>query len=74
MLGPNPTEGLLSVHSEQGTISEITAMDIKGRDVLCMAEVGATESKIDLSFLSPGAYMVNVVAARGRFVQKIIRQ
>lgn len=74
ILSPNPTEGLLSVHSEEGTISEITAMDMMGREVLRITEVGATESKIDLSFLSPGAYMINVVTERGRFVQKIIRQ
>lgn len=74
VLSPNPTESMLSVHSDAGTISEISAMDMMGREVLRITEVGATESKIDLTFLTPGAYMINVVTENGRSVQKIIRQ
>lgn len=73
VLSPNPTDGQLSIHSDEGNISEITAIDMMGREVFHVAQLEATESKVDLSFLSPGAYMITVVTAKGRFVQKIMR-
>ncbi len=74
MISPNPATEHVFIRSDLGNITEVCATDMEGRVAFRSEMINAKETKIDLSSLSAGMYMITVTTENGSFVRKIIRQ
>ncbi|MDR1739948.1 MAG: T9SS type A sorting domain-containing protein [Bacteroidales bacterium] len=67
---PNPVKDVLHVQSEQA-VKQITVLDMQGRVVL---QLQGNNSKVDLSALSKGNYVVRVQTDKAVSTAKIVKQ
>jgi len=67
---PNPVRQLLHIKSSLSQIQSITINSIKGETVL--KTDSDFSSGIDISFLSPGLYVIQVKSLTGNHIQKLI--
>ncbi len=68
---PNPANHQVFVALQNKVIDQIHVMDMNGRLVLNMTQVGQTSANVDLSSLNKGIYFVQVVTAEGSAVRKL---
>ncbi|MCF8276624.1 MAG: T9SS type A sorting domain-containing protein [Flavobacteriales bacterium] len=70
---PNPTTGevFLSNSSPRNTINSVEIIDAQGR--LLLKQTGSGISKVDLSQLSRGIYLLRIQTEKGTQVERIIR-
>jgi len=69
---PNPSDGLINI-SNTAVIENITIIDMNGRVVKQVA-LGMSEGQINVSDLSEGVYILNIVSGSNSQTVKIIRQ
>ena len=67
---PNPTNNFVVINGVKLEIREINLFDLQGQKVL-HAENSAL---IDVNYLSPGAYLIEVITSKGRHTRKLIIQ
>jgi Secretion system C-terminal sorting domain len=70
-LAPNPTNGLVTVHSTNYGTHNIEVLNVLGDVLLVERFMGSTT--IDLSALAPGSYLVRIANADGIAVQRVTR-
>jgi len=72
---PNPTNGFIQFRlSDESSIKAWNIFDLQGRIVLSSSESISASSTIDVSPLSPGAYLLQVESQAGIHRQTFIRQ
>jgi len=70
IISPNPFHDMLSISAPTGVrILEVLALDLSGR--LAARHSGPEPSRMDMSSLSPGTYLIQVVTDRGIVVRKV---
>ncbi|MBK8622963.1 MAG: T9SS type A sorting domain-containing protein [Saprospiraceae bacterium] len=62
---PNPTSDRLYIHTENGTVPEISIRDITGKLIFVLKNQNDKENDIDVSGLAPGLYYVTVADTTG---------
>ncbi len=68
---PNPTEGLLTIETDNAQLLAVEALDITGRQLGLLPVSG---SKADLSALTPGMYVLRVTTTAGQTVQRVMKR
>jgi hypothetical protein len=71
---PNPTDGKLHIHSGVILIEQLTLTTLSGRKVIDKTKVNKVRSKLDMSGLAPGVYILRIQSDEGLFTTKIIHQ
>ena len=63
---PNPTSGILTLSSDNGTISEVYVIDMLGKQVLSSQFDSVNTASINMSSLNAGVYIVSTKDASGK--------
>lgn len=69
-LYPNPTTGLLFIHSEEAVIEAITMYNLSGKRV---SEKQVINKTIDVSSIPAGIYFMEITTENDRTIQKFIK-
>lgn len=69
LIYPNPTNGMLNIDVEYAQVLSLKVRSIDGKEM----QVHST-SQVDLSELSPGTYLVQVLTNKGVITQKVIKE
>ena len=67
---PNPASEIINVRSAVA-MTEIRVLDINGRNVMNVALNGESVSKVDVSELNAGIYMLEIRTAEGSSFRKV---
>lgn len=70
-LYPNPAENIVTVTIENSGNADIQISDLQGKIVL-QKQINQTETNINISGLSAGLYLVNVVSDEFNVVKKLV--
>jgi len=70
---PNPSNGLITLDMGNITEAHVAVTDIVGRPVLDQ-KLYEHMTTLDLSHLSSGTYLVHLIAPKGRWCQKLVKQ
>ncbi len=71
---PNPTSGMLTLSSDNGTIAEIYVFDMLGKQVLNSSFASVNTASINMSSLNAGVYIVSTKDAAGKVeVMRVIK-
>jgi hypothetical protein len=71
---PNPANEFLNITGEDGlTINSISIVDLNGRTVK-EVQLNVSNSQINVSDLSSGAYLINLNTSEGKAVKKFIKK
>lgn len=70
---PNPTTSLLYFESNNAMIKEVEIMDINGRLVATISEIGENNA-LSVKELNSGIYLIKITTSNGIFTQKIIKE
>jgi Secretion system C-terminal sorting domain/Bacterial Ig domain len=69
---PNPTSDFAEFYlNGYNTIQSIRILDMRGREVRMMQNVNSKQTRIDMSELTNGLYMAEVMTEKGRVVKKL---
>jgi Secretion system C-terminal sorting domain/Bacterial Ig domain len=69
---PNPTSDFAEFYlNGYNTIQSIRILDMRGREVRSMKNINGKQSRIDLSEMTNGLYMAEVMTENGRVVKKL---
>jgi hypothetical protein len=69
---PNPTSDFAEFYlNGYNKIESIRILDMRGREVRSMKNINGKQSRIDLSEMSNGLYMAEVMTEKGRVVKKL---
>lgn len=73
-IGPNPTNGFLSIHKTSAELCKAQVMDLNGK--LISEQAFYTHASFDLSNYSIGIYVVKIIDKDGKetYTQKIIKE
>lgn len=71
---PNPATDIINIASKTTFVEKIVIIDMNGRTVQERFFKGNTEIQMDLSELSKGIYMMNILSDRGSIVKKIVKK
>lgn len=69
---PNPTDGKITLTSQQQSVEEIELIDLAGGLVYIKSPRPAGKVELDLRFLKPGVYLMRVRAGDTRWEEKVI--
>lgn len=70
---PNPTKGIVHINAQRTIINSAKIYDISGKKLL-EKESDNSNMTMDISFLKPGIYFINVTTNSGYYMFKIIRK
>ncbi|MDR1739483.1 MAG: T9SS type A sorting domain-containing protein [Bacteroidales bacterium] len=70
---PNPTSSTINIESAE-SLSSITLFDGQGKKVLQKRNINSTQTIIDISSLSNGAYIMQVRMTKETITKKIIKK
>ncbi len=73
-LQPNPSSGIIAVHSQTEEINHITVTNIVGQKIMEMAQPAVSDFIIDLSKYSSGIYIIKLSSAHLVTSRMIVRQ
>jgi hypothetical protein len=69
---PNPTSDFAEFYlNGYNTIQSIRILDMRGREVRQLTDVNSKQTRIDMSELTNGLYMAEVITEKGRVVKKL---
>ena len=69
---PNPTSDFAEFYlNGYNTIQSIRILDMRGREVRILQNVNSKQTRIDMSELTNGLYMAEVMTEKGRVVKKL---
>lgn len=70
---PNPANDMININSENHAIDNISIMDINGREVINSSFENINHTKIDISNLTAGIYLLNITSGSSSVTQKLIK-
>ncbi|MEP3837159.1 MAG: leucine-rich repeat domain-containing protein [Algibacter sp.] len=70
---PNPTNGVVSIQSQQLNNAQVSVYDLNGRALLSKP-LNGTSSEINISNMASGVYLLKVQVENSEFVKRIIKQ
>ena len=71
---PNPTSGILTLSSENATISDVYVIDMLGKQVLSASFDAVNSASINMSNLNAGVYIVSAKDASGKVeVMRVVK-
>jgi glucose/arabinose dehydrogenase len=71
---PNPADGRVTLQLDQGTIDNISIMDLKGSVLYSEENIQSSTKEINTEALSQGMYLVKVTSEKGTSIKKLIVQ
>ena len=74
MVYPNPTTGLITIHSEPSAIETVSVLSLLGAHLLNVAHVRSVDVTVDLSTIASGTYFLAITRIDGSTIRKIIRE
>jgi hypothetical protein len=69
---PNPAQDLLNVKANNAILNSIAIYNINGQLVQQSLELNSDQQSIDISILSEGVYMIQVLTDKGLINRKIV--
>lgn len=71
---PNPASNYLIIKSLHNDVTGVQLVDIAGKTIKSVQINGNQENILDVSYLEPGMYFVNIDLKNGKIVKKFIKQ
>jgi hypothetical protein len=71
---PNPSHDFVTISSTNNTFHLVKVTDMNGRVVKSFDFSNTNQNTIDISNLTSGMYLVNVISDKGSFTQKIMKE
>jgi hypothetical protein len=72
-LYPNPVNDILSISTSHVSISNVEVVDINGRIVKSVSSNNSFDSKINVSDLSAGVYIINIYSENNKTTKKFVK-
>lgn len=72
LLYPNPSSGIISISSQQKSITKITAYNILGSEIKTFYPQERTNYEIDMSDSPSGCYFIAIETDNNKIVKRII--
>lgn len=71
---PNPAGGRVTIQLDQGTIDNISIMDLKGSVLYSEENIPSSTKEINTEALSQGMYLVKVISENATSIKKLVLQ
>ena len=71
LIYPNPAKGMLNIESAE-RLTSISLTDMQGRELLRKDKINDNKLTLDISHLSKGVYLINIVSQSGSMVKRVI--
>jgi photosystem II stability/assembly factor-like uncharacterized protein len=73
-LSPNPTNGIVTVHSETSRTLLVVVTNVLGENVLKLSKPAASDLSVDLSMLPSGTYFIKLCGGGSTTTRMIVRE
>jgi|GEM_PF-2014476 len=71
---PNPTEGSITINTQNDVLKAITVTDIHGRTILQENTIDSNITTIDISAFKSAIYFLNITTKKGSATKKIVKK
>jgi hypothetical protein len=70
---PNPASSIIAINSNLHTINKVAVVDLNGRTVMNVNFENVLDASLDISNLSSGMYLIDIITDAGTVTKKIMK-